>query len=171
MPARAGGALPVRRHPRARRLSSFYWSLNPDSRDTGGLLGPGWRPDELSTAKLALLADAAATRVFDVLVGPSMPPSLAARPRPPPTPPSPPPLPPALPWAPSAGRVALAWLASVAAPLALLAGLACAYRHRASGEPQHKLLNILGAEPATTAAAAATSAAAGQQEPQQPRFV
>ena len=108
-----------------RRLGSFYWSLNPNSRDTGGLLGQMWQTEghsALSTRKLSLLSQIPGTRILSLLDGiPPLPPPLPPFPPPPP----PPPLPP------SALRVVLAWLASVCTPLLLLGWLYAAYRHGA----------------------------------------
>ena len=43
------------------RLSSFYWALNPNSGDTGGILGDDW--EEAKTDKLALLNDLPSSNV------------------------------------------------------------------------------------------------------------
>ncbi|KAL1499731.1 hypothetical protein AB1Y20_012418 [Prymnesium parvum] len=50
---------------RERRLSFFYWSLNPNSEDTGGLLGADWTARE--EAKLRLLAAAPSTALAPLL--------------------------------------------------------------------------------------------------------
>ena len=52
---------------RANELSSFYWSLNPNSMDTGGLLTDTWSAPE--TAKLTLLRSLPSTRVVPLLSG------------------------------------------------------------------------------------------------------
>eukprot|EP00965_Chrysotila_dentata_P107570 3554081-Pleurochrysis_carterae.AAC.1 len=51
----------------AHKLSSFYWSLNPNSGDTGGLLGSDWSTPE--SAKLQLLSRLHATPLRPLLVG------------------------------------------------------------------------------------------------------
>ena len=105
-----------------RGIGSFYWSLNPDSRDTGGLLGAQWQregPSALSSRKMQLLSRVRATRVFSLVDGlpPIAPPN-------PPTPPPPPPPPPPL----SSVRIMWAWLASVVVPLLLLFWMWMAYQ-------------------------------------------
>ena len=49
------------RYLRTRRIGSFYWSLNPTSGDTGGILRNDWRSPQLK--KLELLASLEATPV------------------------------------------------------------------------------------------------------------
>lgn len=51
----------------ANELSSFYWALNPNSEDTGGLLTDDWTTPE--SAKLALLKDLPSTKVQPMLSG------------------------------------------------------------------------------------------------------
>ena len=113
-----------------RSIGSFYWALNPDSRDTGGLLGPDWQPEgptALSSRKLSMLARLEVTRLARPPISP-----------PPPEPASPPPPP----WAPgggalTAGHRAGAWLAGAAAPALLLAWLAISFlkRHKLAAPP------------------------------------
>ena len=87
---------------RARGFGSFYWSLNPESADTGGLLNT-WAPLSGVQAKLDLLASLPATRVPSTserrpfyAPPPQRPPLPRAPPAGPPTPPAPPPsMPPA----------------------------------------------------------------------------
>ena len=52
---------------RDRQLSSFYWSLNPNSEDTGGLLTDDWTSSE--SAKLALLRSHPSTKLLSWLSG------------------------------------------------------------------------------------------------------
>ena len=76
------------RYLEERQIGSFYWSLNPDSADTGGLLTE-WPTMTPETAKLAMLARVSATVVPKAVD--------RAKPPPPPPPPEdspPPPLPP-----------------------------------------------------------------------------
>ena len=76
------------RYLEERQIGSFYWSLNPDSADTGGLLTE-WPTMSPETAKLAMLARVTATVVPKAVD--------RAKPPPPPPPPEnspPPPLPP-----------------------------------------------------------------------------
>lgn len=83
-----------------RGIGSFYWSLNPDSSDTGGLLRE-WSSMDPEDAKLALLARLPATVVPKAVDRAKPPPLPPPPPRPAPPPPSPqgplplsPPLPP-----------------------------------------------------------------------------
>ena len=125
-------------------------SLNPESSDTGGLVGPDWSADALSTRKLQMLRRAAATRIVDVLGDPNTPrvpprappappippPSLPTPAYPPDWPPPPPPSPPAPPFPPppppsppppSVAAVELAWKVAVLGPATLLAWGGAAY--------------------------------------------
>lgn len=52
---------------RDRQLSSFYWSLNPNSEDTGGLLADDWTSPQ--NAKLSLLRSHPSTRLSSWLSG------------------------------------------------------------------------------------------------------
>ena len=52
---------------RIKGLSSFYWSLNPNSGDTGGLLTSAWMHPE--SAKLALLRGLPSTSILPLLTG------------------------------------------------------------------------------------------------------
>ena len=55
-----------------RGLSSFFWCLNPNSGDTGGLLTNGWKPPRSGTAealKLALLGQLPATPLGSLTLG------------------------------------------------------------------------------------------------------
>jgi endoglucanase len=71
--------------------SSFFWCLNPNSVDTGGLLGDDWVTPVAS--KLALVA--AATPGASAFVATPFPPPAPPPPSPPPPPPPSPPRPPA----------------------------------------------------------------------------
>jgi len=62
-------------------VGSFYWCLNPDSGDTGGLVRRPWKGLVPETGKLAMLEGLPRSPV----------PTTAQRARPPPTPPPPPP--------------------------------------------------------------------------------
>ena len=56
----------------SRGLSSFFWALNPNSGDTGGLLNNGWktpRPGSAEARKLELLERLPATRLASLLLG------------------------------------------------------------------------------------------------------
>lgn len=102
-----GGALPRRgqnpnktlhdelvRYLEERQIGSFYWSLNPDSADTGGLITE-WPSMTPENAKLALLSRLSATvvpRAVDRAKPPLPPISSPPPPPPPPATPCPPPL-------------------------------------------------------------------------------
>ena len=72
-----------------RGFGAFYFGLNPDSDDTGGLLRHDWRGEE--TSKLALIARMQGTRVTSI-IGEEAPLPDPPRPPPSPSPTSPPPL-------------------------------------------------------------------------------
>ena len=102
------------RYLEEREIGSFYWSLNPDSSDTGGLLKE-WSTMTPEDAKLALLARLSATAVPKATdrAKPPPPPPLPPPPPPPATPhpvPSPPraPAPPPPPWEEQAGDASAA---------------------------------------------------------------
>ena len=92
----------------SQRIGAFYWSLNPESGDTGGLI-KDWASADPEVAKLAVLEDLPGSRVpttmerlhasslFDVKELKPPPPSpiqSPSSPSPPPPPPSPPETPP-----------------------------------------------------------------------------
>ena len=52
---------------RAHQLSSFYWALNPNSGDTGGLLTESWSQGEL--AKIAMLRQHPSTKLLPMVGG------------------------------------------------------------------------------------------------------
>lgn len=54
------------RYLKERNIPFFYWCLNPDSVDTGGLIHDDWRTPEEN--RLSLLADAPSTKVEDHLI-------------------------------------------------------------------------------------------------------
>jgi len=131
-------------------IGFFYWGLNPDSADTGGILGPGWVPNALTTRKVNMLRRARVTRIVDLFPGvsfprlpPSMPPEPPAVPPtpayppdwPPPSPPSPPspPFPPESPPPPNPSPPPdpeirkLAWRVGLAGPAVLVIWFVLAY--------------------------------------------
>ena len=88
------------RYLEERQIGFFYWSLNPDSADTGGLLTE-WPTMTPETAKLAMLSRVTATvvpKAVDRAKPPPPPPPPEESPPPPlPPPPSPVPKPPPAP--------------------------------------------------------------------------
>ena len=91
---------------RERAIGSFYWALNPESADTGGLL-LSWAPLVPDQSKLDLLAPLVATpvpraaeRTSFYTPPPITPPPPVPPPSPPPSPPAPPPAPPPVPSSP-----------------------------------------------------------------------
>ncbi|CDF36715.1 endoglucanase putative cellulase family GH5 [Chondrus crispus] len=54
------------RYLKDRNIPFFYWCLNPDSVDTGGLIHEDWRTPEEN--RLSMLADAPSTKVKDYLI-------------------------------------------------------------------------------------------------------
>lgn len=115
-----------------RNLSSFYWCLNPNSKDTGGLVGYDWRvtPGSIEARKLEMLSGVAATNVFDIV---SIPPQ---------SPPPPPVLVPPPPPAPySATRLATAWAVALSGPIGLMLWMLIAFKRRnhfATAPPDHR---------------------------------
>lgn len=77
------------------QLSSFYWCLNPNSGDTGGLLDSEWTAPE--KAKLQLLDSLPVSLLQPPTPPPHSPSPSTPPPSPPPTPPTPPPSPQPLP--------------------------------------------------------------------------
>ena len=75
------------RYLEERQIGSFYWSLNPDSADTGGLITkwPSMTPED---AKLALLSRLSATVVPRAVDRAKPPPPPISSPPPPPPPPA-----------------------------------------------------------------------------------
>ena len=71
----------------SQKVGVFYFSLNPDSADTGGILQDDWTTPE--AGKLALLARLPATRVFDLVERVYDPPPPPPSPTPSPPPPAP----------------------------------------------------------------------------------
>jgi len=55
------------RYLKSNKLSSFYWSLNPNSQDTGGLLTSTWSQPE--SGKLSLLEGLPSTRILALVRG------------------------------------------------------------------------------------------------------